>query len=523
MKNFLVTAFLALLGASGVSGALNTDSIIRELDHIVERRDTWYAHQAWRIDSLKKLTAAIPSDDYSRRADRYHELFTGYKAFQSDSAQAYARRELDMALRMADADAIVRARSDELFSYIAAGNFTAAVDVVRQTDLSRASDRRRGEFYFLCIRLFSDISCFVDGTFTDANAARSRAYSDSVLTIMDPASYEGRYAGIYTTLADLTYSERIAMFSGILRESDISPGEQAMISSMLADNYRDNHDDEGFVYYKALSAILDIRSGKRETTAIRELAKYMIEHGDHSRAFTYINVALDDANFFNAPHRKAEISNILPLIEAVRYNSVESDRTVLARLLALMLVLSAGLVWAIVYARKANRAVRRRKKELEAAVEKLNESNRIKEEYIGYGFRVNSHAMHKIEDIHKMVHRKLKARMYDDLDRSLNDADLRAERARALREFDAIFLKLFPGFPAKYAALFPEGEALPPEGELTPEMRIFALIRLGVSDIESIARLLDYSTNTVSTYKTRAKKRSILPNDRFEAAILAIS
>lgn len=525
MKSRLRHIFLFLvLSLPALASAFDTDSIIAELDHIVSRRDTYYAHQAWRIDSVKRITPTIPSDDYVARANHYHELFSRYKAFQSDSARSYATRGLDMALRTSDPDLIVRARADELFSYIAAGNFTAAVDVVRSTDLSQASPARRGEFYFLCIRLFSDISCFVDGTFTDANAARSRAYSDSVLAIMPPESYEGRYASIYTTLSELTHRQRIEMFSRILSESRIPASEQAMISSMLADNYRDADEPEGFVYFKALSAILDIRSGKHETTATRELAKYMIEHGDHDRAFKYINVALEDANFFNAPHRKAEISNILPLIEAVRYNNVESDRTLLAWLLGLMVLLSATLVWAILYARRKAKEVGRRKKELEAAVDKLNESNRIKEEYIGYSFQVNSRNLTKMEELYKTVHRKLKARMYDDLDQSLRDSDLQRERKQVLKDFDTIFLKLFPAFPERYAALFPADETpLCAPGELTPEMRIFALIRLGVTDIGSIAQFLDYSTNTVNTYKTRAKKRSLLPNDRFEPAIQEIS
>ena len=341
---------------------------------------------------------------------------------------------------------------------------------------------------------------------------------------MPPASYEGRYASIYTTLSELPHRQRIEMFSRILSESRIPASEQAMISSMLADNYRDADEPEGFVYFKARSAILDIRSGKHETTATRELAKYMIEHGDHDRAFKYINVALEDANFFNAPHRKAEISNILPLIEAVRYNNVESDRTLLAWLLGLMVLLSATLVWAILYARRKAKEVGRRKKELEAAVDKLNESNRIKEEYIGYSFQVNSRNLTKMEELYKTVHRKLKARMYDDLDQSVRDSDLQRERKQVLKDFDTIFLKLFPAFPERYAALFPADEApLCAPGELTPEMRIFALIRLGVTDIGSIAQFLDYSTNTVNTYKTRAKKRSLLPNDRFEPAIQEIS
>lgn len=126
--------------------------------------------------------------------------------------------------------------------------------------------------------------------------------------------------------------------------------------------------------------------------------------------------------------------------------------------------------------------------------------------------------------------RKLKARQYDDLATTLRESDLRKEKEEMLHNFDSIFLRLFPTFIAQYNDLFPpevvaetrakaDGD---PDHTLTPEMRIFALIRLGVSDIAKIATFLNYSPNTVNTYKTRAKKASNLSNDRFEPAIMAI-
>lgn len=522
MKKFLILLF-SLLATQNLLASFDTDSILNALDYVVERRDTYYVHHKWYIDSIRKTLSDIPADEYGQRADKYHELFSMYKAYQNDSAQSYATRELDMALRTGSPELILRARTDELFGYLAAGNFSDAVDVVRHADLSDVSPEAKGSFYFLCIRLFSDMSNYIDGTFTDKNAARSRAYSDSVMTIMPPNSYEARYASIFATLNELTNLEKIALYSKILNDPAVPSGEKAMISSMLGDVYCAINDDNGYLYYKAYSGLLDIKEAKRETTALRDLAKFLIEHGDSKRAYNYINVALQDATFYNAPHRKAEISNILPIIESVRYHNVDRSRNFFIWLLIAVSLLAIALLWTLLIIKKANRLIRTQRRELQEAIDKLNESTRIKEEYIGYGFSLNSQLLDKMENLYKTVNLKLKVRQYADLATTFSLSDLRVERERALAEFDKVFLKLFPTFPQKYAALFPEGETLPKAGELTPEMRIFALIRLGVNDISSIANFLHYSTNTVNTYKTRAKNRSNIDNDRFEAAILAIS
>ena len=91
-------------------------------------------------------------------------------------------------------------------------------------------------------------------------------------------------------------------------------------------------------------------------------------------------------------------------------------------------------------------------------------------------------------------------------------------------DFDETFLKLFPNFVENYNLLFaPEDRTIPKtEMSLTSEMRIFALIRLGITKPENIAKFLNYSVNTINTYKTRIKNKSSVPNDLFETKIMEI-
>ncbi|HXO75847.1 MAG TPA: DUF6377 domain-containing protein, partial [Puia sp.] len=79
-------------------------------------------------------------------------------------------------------------------------------------------------------------------------------------------------------------------------------------------------------------------------------------------------------------------------------------------------------------------------------------------------------------------------------------------------------------FVASFNALFnPEDQIKLKENELLNiDLRIFALIRMGISDNEKIAQILEYSVNTIYAYKTKIKNRSIVPNEEFEARVLEI-
>ena len=517
---------------------VNIDSVLSALDHVVERRDTYYVAHLWKIDSVKKELANVPEADYRLRAQILHEIFNRYKSFQGDSAIAVADREIELAAHIDDPDVRVRARADKLFSQISTANFTDAVDLVRSTDLRGVSPRMKGEFYFLCRRLFSDMSNFTDGTFSDNNAHLSHAYADSVIAVMPADSYEARYASIFKTLDDKSWPEKIGIFNRLMLRNDIDNSEKAMICAIIADLYLEDGDRNMGLFYKARSAIMDITESKRETSSLRVLAEMRFQDGDYDRASRYINAAMDDANYFNAPHRKAEIANVMPLIETQRYTSVNRERNILwwgvGALALLLLSLAAVFFFYIRAARRLSRTNRllteTANARLRETLQKLSESVKIKDEYLGYGFYLNSEYIKKIESLYKLVGRKLKARQFDDLAATLRESDLRKEKEEMLHNFDSIFLRLFPTFIAQYNDLFPpevvaetrakaDGD---PDHTLTPEMRIFALIRLGVSDIAKIATFLNYSPNTVNTYKTRAKKASNLSNDRFEPAIMAI-
>ena len=296
--------------------------------------------------------------------------------------------------------------------------------------------------------------------------------------------------------------------------------------------YYERGDMDRAMTFLIRAAISDIRSATKETTALRVLAGLLYEHGDINRANNYIRLALEDANFYNARHRKIEVGSILPIIEQDRFNIVQKQRNVLIGFVSLVSLLFILLLIAtlVIYKqvkklRSARRIIEERNLQLQQTNDLLSEANNIKDEYIGYSFYLNSEYIDKMESVYKMIGRKIAARQYDDLRISFKESDLNKERDNMYASFDETFLKLFPGFISSYNKLFPVEERFKGDHErsLTPEMRIFALIRLGICETERIAKFLNYSVHTINTYKTRVKNKSLVSNEQFEAKIMEIA
>lgn len=549
------------------AGAQVLEEKLRELDHVMERRDTYYMKHEHEIDSLKRIERSIHPGDLSGKFIIYHDLFDAYRSYQSDSARKYVNMELSLANRIGNPQIMATAKYDNIFAYMSKGDFTNAVKVLNNTSFANASDSLKAEMYVLAARLYSDLSNFTSEKYEDEYAKMSRTYADSAYNIAAPGSYASQLSTHFLHGYMQNREDRIAVFSAIVGRRNISPSIKAMIFSMLGDLYlSDNQIEKGLVY-KAESAILDIKSATRETTSKHFLAYELFGRGDINRAAKYVHVALEDAESYNAPQRKAEIGRALSLIEASRYTSIKDERDNLWIILAITVIFVVVIVILLLYIhhknkllkesseiiRNQNEEIKKRSKEIsEQNIEikekndeiskqnseisevnlqlrnlnsRLRESIKIKDEYLGYVFYLISEYIKKIESLYNVVNLKLTTKQPYDLSKMFPISQIRIEKEKMLKEFDKIFLSLFPTYIEQYNSLFDDSSKNndePADGILTPEMRIFALIRLGVTDTNNIAQFLNYSVNTINTYKTKAKKRSIVSNDEFEAKIMQI-
>ena len=139
----------------------------------------------------------------------------------------------------------------------------------------------------------------------------------------------------------------------------------------------------------------------------------------------------------------------------------------------------------------------------------LEESNIVKEQYICRYLEVYRDYISRITKL---------ARKAGEKD---PDAIMKREMAEFYRQFDHTFLSLYRNFVTDFNALLvPEQRIYPKAGEgLTTELRIFALIRLGITSSTKIAELLCYSPNTIYNYRAKVKNASLGDRDSFELRV----
>jgi hypothetical protein len=318
--------------------------------------------------------------------------------------------------------------------------------------------------------------------------------------------------------------EALNAYSKMIDTHPYSEHDFAIATSSIAYLLRLQGKSEDAEPYLIQAAIADIKSSTKEAVALRNLAEILYTGGDLTRSAEYIRRALDDAYFYNARHRQLEIGYILPIIEGERMNVIENQKDKISNFLLFISLLLGALIVAFLVIRLQLKRLNQAQLLIRKSNENLIEANKIKDEYIGYFFSLHSEFIEKLESFQKFIKRKVTARQFDDLQNIPKDLDAHKEREALYSRFDRIFLKLFPHFVTEFNGLLrPEEQIQLKKDELlNTDLRIYALIRLGINDNEKIAKFLDYSVNTIYTYKTKIKNKACYSSEEFKKKVMEI-
>ncbi len=501
---------------------------LSELDAMLERKDAFDADKEARIAVLRAGYLAQTED--SGRFELSRELYEQYQAYQFDSASAYAGRMHYWANALGDREAVARADMAQVFCLISAGFFKEAFDQVERIDVSKISFERRKEYLELLVRLYYDSANFnyvqpYNGSYLE----QGHRYSGELLEMLEQGSADWHYYHANMLMKASRFTESIAEFESLAEDEGIGIQKRAVVTSCLSWMYHLAGDDAKAIDCGAEAAICDIQASTKETTALRMMADFLSQKGEIDRPARYVRESFEDATFYQARMRMIETGLVLPIIEQNRYDDLRTQRNFLLLVVGLVVLLVVIATVILAYIKEQNRKLNEARKLIEqrnAELEKSNallvEANGIKAEYIGTTFYINASFIEKMSNFNKMVERLLITRQYDLLRRSVKEISISETRDRMYESFDSTFLKIFPTFINDYNALFDEPQESAQAGSLTTEQRIFALIRLGITETDRIAMFLNYSPHTINTYKTRVKNRSWVENDRFEAEIMKI-
>ncbi|MCI1786219.1 MAG: DUF6377 domain-containing protein [Bacteroidales bacterium] len=536
----LITLLITLFLFDGMPvSAGNTRDVLKELDRTIETRDHYQKEKEVRISGIK--TQLVNFTDKTEEFNMYSQLFDEYKYFQYDSAYVYARKLEKIAKKTLKKSDIAIAESALLFCFKSVGFFSEATAIIRDFKTEDVPDDLLVNYYILCAETYQNLSSYVSGAADLASGYDEKKlyYYNLALEHSSDHSFEHSWMTLEIKLIE-DYSDKVAIEGrkSLIAQFNLSEHEKAVQYSILASAFNSLKKTDEAVYYRALSAICDIKSCTHETTSAKVLASEMYDRKDIKHAYLYIQQALFDAKFYNSRLRMVEINTILPIIQNSRYNWMNNQRVLSFLFGGFVMILLILTFILFLKLRKRNRQLFQVHKKLIAnsgilrntnislsqVNGKLKETSEIKDQYIIQSLYGNTSFVNEIEKQSTFAIRKIIVRQYDDAIALLHNMGIREERARLYTSFDSAFLKLFPNFIEEFNTLFPK-EAwiqLDERGALPMEVRIFALLRLGIDNTVQVANYLNLSVNTVYVYKTKLKSRAIVPKEKFESYIMAI-
>ncbi|MDR2683881.1 MAG: DUF6377 domain-containing protein [Prevotellaceae bacterium] len=498
------------------------------LDYYLSIEGSFIKIKEKKIADIKQQVAKNQTDN-EKLYSLYNELFEQYKSYSYDSAFFYVKKLIKAAETLNDSCKLFESNTKLCFCYLSSGLFSNAFDVIKKIKKSPCSDpEMKIQFLLVKARLYYDIADFSkdENYKKHGNKILGRA-----LTMM-PQNTSQYYSqlGLKAMKSD-DYSQAIAAFNALLNSKNCSSHDIAIATSSLAYIYQLQGDYATAKEFLLKAVIADIKSSTKETVALRNLAKQLYQEKDILHAAKYIRKALVDAQTYNARHRLIEISDILSIIEGERINMIEEQKKRVEIFLWIisgvtLLILGAFIVIITLFSKlnKVKKTLQKTNDELTVINEQFIEANKIKEEYIGYFFNLDTEYIAKLYAFQRWMIRKLESHQYSDLQNIPAKLDAKIEREKLYVKFDEIVLRIFPNFVAEFNLLLNEQTQiiLKKNELLNTELRIYALMRLGVRNNENIAKFLHCSINTIYSYKAKIKNNALYPPEEFKEKLMAI-
>ena len=535
MKRIFLPALLLVLFAHAAVASVpqaRVDSIMAVLKKELANRKVYDDRKESRIRKLKDKLAATPPANYNLQYDICGQLYEEYKVYQFDSAYVFTQKLLSLALQNNNLSRVYETKIKLAFILLSAGMFKETFECLNQIDTHVLSNEARLDYYSTKSRAYADLAEYNgDKAYAVYDQSEAIKYVDSAILLSPPGSFDRLYFQGNSRVIAGHLQTPSPEYVDLLLHYNLSEHHRAMVATGLSSFYTGPYQESDREFLMAEGAINDIRSSTKETTAIFKLGWELYLGGDIANAYTFISQAMDDAQFYGARLRKVKIGAVLPIVSAQKNILTEKEKDrFLAYFVSITVVaiIISSILFIVFYQFRRLKAKEKIIEEKNILLEKINgklsEDTHIKEEYIGYFFNLISGYILKLEKLKRSVERKITKKKYDDVLASVNEINIKKERETLFYTFDHVFLKIFPNFISSFNALFKEEDQIWPKDHevLNTDLRIFALMRLGITDNETIANILEYSVNTIYVYKMRIKAKAIVPSDQFDHRIMDI-
>ena len=514
--------------------------LYQTLDSLIARSNSIVAEKE---NHIKMLTQGFQSVRLTpiQRYEMNMRLYDEYLAFQFDSAYHYIEENIKLAQQDGARQEQYAASYIKLSHILSVrGLFEKAEDILDAIPMELLTDDDLVSYYNQRVEINLYRSEMAQSLpFFPEYIDSVQYYRQKVMQIAPKESftYITNRAGYLCEVGDVDAA--IRMFDDLL--PSFQPGDRrySIIASTLAYFYRCKQDAEMEERYLLFSAISDAKGAILENISFRELSIFLLDHGELEKAYTYISRASDDAEAYGGGLRSMQVARLSPVItkaydlERAQMQHRTTISLFVVSILALLLLSLTLLTFTLLRKRRIisrkislmNKELTQHNQEIQALNSLMKEDNRIKEEYIGRFLQLCSDLVHRSEERNKMLNRLARDRKLEDLYAELKSNTAFNEGVRLFHQnFDTAFLNIYPNFIDEVNKLMTEENRFekPDDAKkLSTELRILALIRLGITDNQRIADILRSSITTIYTYRSKMKARAV-SKDTFEDDICKI-
>lgn len=537
---------LILILCVKVAKSETLDSLLLVLDKNITSCKIYSDKKDIRIRTLKEKLHLnqLPNET------TYHlqeSLYKEYKSYICDSAIFYLNKNIELAQQINDSYKLNESIIKLSYLLSSSGMYMEAINVLKMVNKSSLSKEQLMNYFIAYDHVYGELGYYTQNHKIGTHyTLLSKMYKDSIYQIASPDSE------IYLSMEETRLrdegklQEALAINDKRLSQVTINSPEYAALMYYRALIFREQKEQDKYIRCLSLSSIADIRSAIKDHASLWMLAQALLDRGDLERAYQYMNFSWTESKFYNARLRAWQSADDLSLIDDTYQLMLRQRNSELKKYIIIVSFLSLLLFIALCYiyrqvkhlrtARqnllKVNTQLENLNKELQkinfslqTANKDLAESNQIKEVYIARFIKLCSTYVDRLDTYRRMVHKKVLTNQITELLHLTRSNSILEEALNELYEnFDSAFLNLFPNFIEQFNSLLQENEQIRPKknNTLNTELRIFALIRLGITDSSQIAEFLHYSVNTIYNYRAKVKNKARISREDFEEVIANI-
>ena len=547
MKNIIIFLCLCTISMCRLHAADSSlaDSLLLKLDQAIKERPIYMEQKELKLVELKRqLHRQIPDEE---RFAILGTLLDEYRSFNTDSALHMAEEREQIAIRLGNREYIDNARMNKADVLGMTGMYKEVMDLMRNIHIDRLPVDIHPYYYHIyrtVYGLMADyaVTAYEKKLYTEL----TDKYRDSLLLVNKDNLL------IHTLIQSDQYNVRneydkaIRLLTDYLALQKDYEHDVAICAYTLSESYRLKGDKEKEKEYLIVSAMADMKTAVREYISLRKLAVLLYQEGDIERAYSYVKICMEDAAACNARLRKLEILEIFPIINDAYQQKTEKQQEQMKWALVSISLLSLFLLLAIFYVYKqmkkvaaarregidANKRLKELNDELHLSNAQLKEANHsiaensyLKEEYIGRYMDQCSVYLEKMDNYRRSLGKIAATGNVEELYKNIKSSKfIEGELKEFYTNFDNTFLQLFPTFVEDFNALLADDEqiSLKAGERMNTELRIFALIRLGITDSVKIAQFLRYSVTTIYNYRTKVRNKAAGDRDLLEQEVMTI-